>query len=68
MTPYKIHRKNSITSSPLQKYPINQRENSEYHGSKPHYTGSDNSYTDRSHDKENIKNQKCMDKWSNKDK
>ena len=40
---------NLVTSSPLLKYPIHKREIYEPHGSKPHYTGSDKSYTDGLH-------------------
>ena len=49
VTPYKGHNMNLVTSSPLLKYPIHKREIYEPHGSKLHYTGSDNSYTDGSH-------------------
>ena len=38
MTPDKGHRKELVVSSPLQKYPIHRRENSEPHGSKHFYT------------------------------
>ena len=55
MTLDKGHRNNLVVSSPLQKYPICRRENSEPHGSKPFYTGLDNSCTESSHEKENIK-------------
>ena len=55
MTWDKGHRKNLVASSPLGKDPIHQRETSEPHGSKPFYTGLDNSCTESSHDKENIK-------------
>ena len=54
MTPYKGHRKNLFKSDPLQKYPIHQIETSEPHGYKTFYTGSDNYFTKRSHDEENI--------------
>ena len=60
--------KNLVTSSTLQKDPIHWIENSEPHGSKPFYTLSDDSFTDRSHDEENIENYKFMDELFNKDK
>ena len=53
--PDKVHRNNLVASSPLQKYPIHQRVTSEPHGSKPFYTGSDNSFTERPHDEETLK-------------
>ena len=40
---------NLVTSSPLLKYSFHKREIYEPHGSKPHYTGSDKSYTDGLH-------------------
>ena len=61
MTPDKGHRKKLVASSPLQNYPIHQRETYGPHGSKPFYTGWDNSFTERSHDEENIENYKWMD-------
>ena len=48
-TTYKGHRKSLVTSHPLQKDTIHQRERTESHGSKSNYKGSDNSYTERSH-------------------
>ena len=48
VTPYKGHRKKSVTSYPLQKDPIHGRERNEPHGYKPHYKGLDNSYNERS--------------------
>ena len=67
LTPDKGHMKNLFASSPLRKDPIHWRENSEPHGYKTFYTGSDNYFTDRSHDEENIENYKFMDELSNKD-
>ena len=55
MTPYKGHMNNLVTSFPFQKGTINKRESYEPHGSKTHYTISNNSYTDNSHDNENMK-------------
>ena len=52
----KGHRKNLVTSYPLQKDTIHQIEISEPRDSKPHYKGSDNSYTEHSHDEETIEN------------
>ena len=46
---------NLVTSFPFQKGTINKRESYEPHGSKTHYTISNNSYTDNSHDNENMK-------------
>ena len=68
MTLYKVHRKNLVASSPLQKYPIHRRETSETHGSKPFYTVSYNYFTECSHNEKNTENYKLMDEWSNKDK
>ena len=64
----KYVRRNLVTSSPLLKYQIHQREIYEPHGFKHFYTGSYNSYTERSHDEENIENRKLMDELSNKDR
>ena len=50
VTPDEGHRKNLVTRYRLRKYPIHQRERTEPNGSKPNYKGSDNSYTERSHD------------------
>ena len=50
VTPDKGNRKKLIASSPLRKYPIYRNETSEPHGSKTFYTGSDNSFTECSHD------------------
>ena len=47
-------RKKLVTSSPLQKNTIHQGENSGPHGSKHFYTGSDNAYTEHSHDEKQI--------------
>ena len=47
----KLHRKNIVASSTLVKDQIRRRETYEYHGSKKIYTGSDHSFTERSHDK-----------------
>ena len=58
MTLDKGHRKNLVSSSPLKKYPIHQRETSEPHVSKPLNTVSDNSFTESSHDEENAENYK----------
>ena len=66
MTPDKVHKKNLVTSFPLQKYPIHLIERTEPHGFKPHYKGSDSSYTECSHYEENIENYKYMDEFSNK--
>ena len=52
----------------MKKEPIHRREISEPRGSKHFYTGSDNYFTERSHDEENIENYKFMDEWSNEDK
>ena len=52
----------------MQKCLIHQIEITEPHGSKRHYNGSDSSYTERSHNKENIENYQFMDELSNKDK
>ena len=65
MTLDKGHRKNLVSSSPLKKDPIHQRETSEPHGSKPFYKGPDHSFTRRSHNGENIENDKLMDELSN---
>ena len=65
MTPDKGHGKNLVAILPFQKYPIHWRETSEPHGFKPFYTGSDNFFTERSHDEENIENDKFMDEISN---
>ena len=46
---------------------INQRVISEPHRSKLDYIGSENSYTDISHDEENIENYELIDELSNKD-
>ena len=54
MTPAKRHRKNLVTSAPLQRYPIHRRETSEPHGYKHFYTGLDYSFTESSHNEENI--------------
>ena len=61
-TPDKVHRKNLVTSYPLQKYPIHKREITEPHGSKTHYKGSDNSYTERSRYEEKLK---ITNLWTN---
>ena len=44
-------RKNLVTFKgyPLRKYKIHLRDRTEPHGSKPHYKGSDNFYTELSH-------------------
>ena len=68
MTPDKGYRNNSVTISLLFEYPIHQRKRTKTCGSKHHYNGSDHSYTDRSHDEENIEKDKFMDELSNKDK
>ena len=68
VTPHKVHGKNLVTSYTLQRYPIHQREISEPHVDIHHYTGSDNSYTDNSHNEENIENYESVDELSNKDK
>ena len=62
VTPDKGHKKNLVTSDPLRIYIIHQRETSETHVSKTYYTGSYDSYNDRSHDKESIENHELMDK------
>ena len=49
VTPDKGHRNNLVTSYLLRKDTIDWRETSEPHGSKPFYTGSDNSFTNLSH-------------------
>ena len=66
MTPNKVHRNILFTTSPLQKYPIHQRERTKTCRSKPHYKGSDYFYTERSHDEENIENYEFMDELSKK--
>ena len=68
MTPDKGHRKNLVTSYPLQKDPIHWRGNSKPHGSKPFYSVSDHSFTESSHDEENIENYKYIDELYSKDK
>ena len=68
VTPYKGHGKNLVTSYLFWKNPIHQRENTETNGSKPHYTESDNSYTDRSDDEKIIEGYELMDELSNKDR
>ena len=68
VTPDKGHMNKSVTSYPLQKYPIHKIERTEPHGSKSNYKGSDNSYTERSHDEKNIENYENTDDLSNKDK
>ena len=68
VTPDKGHRKNLVASSPFRKDPINPIETSEYYGYKPFYTGSDNPFTERSHDEDNIEIYKLMDKLSNRGK
>ena len=50
----------------MKKEPIHRRETSEPRGSKHFYTGSDNYFTERSHDEENIENYKFMDESSKK--
>ena len=68
MTLDKGHRKNLVTSYPLQKDTIHQIEIAEPRDSKPHYKGSDNSYTEHSHGEEKNENYQYMDELSNKDK
>ena len=68
MTPYKVHRKDLVKSSPFKKYPIHQKEITNSRGSKLQYKGPDNFYTESSYDKENIENYKIMDELSTKDK
>ena len=68
VTPDKGHRKNLVTISPLQKYPIHQREGTVPHGSKPHYKGLDNSYTERSNDEEKLEINNSLIKYLTKTK
>ena len=56
MIPDKGNRNNLVKSYPLQKDTIHQIEIAEPRDSKPHYKGSDNSYTEHSHDEETIEN------------
>ena len=56
MTADKGHKKNLVTSSPIQNNTIHRIETSELHGSKTFYIGSYNSCIQRSHDVENIQN------------
>ena len=55
MKPDKQHRDNIVTIYPSQKYPINQRERTEPHGSKTHNKVSDISYTEGSNYKQKSK-------------
>ena len=62
VTPDKGHKKNLVSSLPLKKDQIHIIETSEPRGSKPFYTLSDNSFTERSHDENNIEDYKLMNK------
>ena len=65
MAPDNEHRKNLVASSTLRTFSIHQKEYSDPHGSKPVYTVSNNSFTERSHYEENIENYILMNELSN---